>query len=128
MNLWLTLLIVTLAVAATAGLLALYARSLLDGLVTANFRAAEAISAGRLPAEWVPAIRRQAALRRALLPWLQTPAESALIARRVLRLRRFFERSPFFADEAARSQLLACLSSAGDRWSTMSWEAIRSEA
>jgi hypothetical protein len=127
MNLWLALLIMVLAVAVLMGLLALYARRLLDVSLTAHFRAAEAISHGRTPAEWVPAISRQAALGRALLPW-SPPAESALIARRVRRLRRFFERCPFFADEAARAQLLDCLSAAGDRWSTMTWDAIQSEA
>src|SRR5688500_2265250 len=92
-------LLLTLAVfGSLACLLALYARHLLETMLTANFRAAEAISRGRLPAGWAASIGRQAALRRAVLPWLRHPSEAELAARRAASLRRFFSHGTFFED------------------------------
>ncbi len=128
MDSFLFFLLLAASLAGVVGLVALYARRVLDTMLTANFRAAEAISRGRTPAEWVVSIGRQAALRRALLPWLRHPSEAELAARRAARLGRFFARGTFFEDEAARALLLDCLAAAAVRWATMTWDAIRAEA
>jgi hypothetical protein len=125
---WLAPLVWVLVFAALIGLLALYARRVVDLGLTGRFRAAEAISNGRTPAGWVAAIDRQLALRRALLPWLHSLSGSALAARRAEQLSGFFARSTFFEDESARALLLARLADARARWSTMTWEQIRAEA
>jgi hypothetical protein len=128
MDRWLTLLVWVLVFGGLIGLLGLYARGVVDLGLTGRFRAAEAISNGRTPAQWVAAIDRQLALWRALLPWLRSPSGSALAARRAEQLSGFFERSTFFEDEAARALLLARLAAARERWSNMTWEQIRAEA
>ena len=128
MDSWLVPLILVVVFAVLIGLLALYARGVVDVSLTGRFRAAEAISNGRIPAPWVAAIDRRLALRRALLPWLAAPSGGQLAARRVDKLAAFFVRSTFFEDETARTLLLARLAAARARWATMAWEDIRSEA
>ena len=128
MERWLEPLVWVLVFAGLIGLLGLYARGVVDLSLTGRFRAAEAISNGRTPTQWVAAIDRQLALRRALLPWLRGPSGSALAARRAEQLSGFFARSTFFEDETARALLLARLADARARWSTMTWEQIRAEA
>ena len=67
----------------------------------------------------------QAAVWRALLPWLPPPNGAALAVRRLRQLERSFAGSTFFEDDAARARLLALLAAARARWARLTWEEIQ---
>ena len=127
MNLWLTLLLTALGLAAAVALIAVYLRRVFDVALTDQFRAAETIYNGRTPPQWVGAISQQLAVRR-LLPWRPTASGAQLAVQRVERLVQFFARGPFFEDEATRARLLADLRQAQTRWAGMTWDQIKAEA
>jgi len=95
--------------------------------LTDQFRAAECLSQGRIPAQWQARIQRRVSLERAI-PWGRKHATGARLAIQNLdRLLRYFERSPFFENEEARGLLLIKLRETRGRWQTMTWEQIQNE-
>ena len=80
MDRWLAALVWVVVFAVLIGLLGLYARGVVDLGLTSRFRAAEAISNGRTPAQWVAAIDRHLALRRALTPLTSATRAAAHVA------------------------------------------------
>jgi len=105
-------------------LLILYWRRMIDGALTAHFRAAERISEGYLPEEWARQINRQLTYSRLPLLSRRKLSGTALALKKIDKLRRFFENSPFFEDEAAKNVLLDQLNLTRQCWERMSWEEL----
>ena len=127
MSWWGPLLIVVLGVGRVVAGLGVYLRRVFDGALTEQFRAAEALEAGRTPPQWVPAISRQVAWQR-LAFWRPARTEVQAAAQRVEELSRFVARGPFFQDEATRTLLLKRLQQTQARWAGRTWDQIKAEA
>ena len=107
-------------------LIVFYWRRVIDGSITSHFRAAEAISEGKLPKDWAPRIERRLRIR-SLLPGAGLSG-TELAVRRLDRLERHVRRSAFFADEQTQDVLLNQFELTRRRWESMSWEEVRHSA
>jgi hypothetical protein len=122
------LLFLVLVFALLAYILAIYMRRVMDSTLTDKFRAAEAISAGRIPRTWVAKIDRRMALRPAIYPWLRKRTGTELAIAKLDGLYPFFERIPYYENAEARDVLLTRLKETRARWATMTWDALRLES
>lgn len=121
------LLAAVIAFALVAGFIAFYVRRVADVAITDQFRAAELICDDKFPDAWFEQINRRLARER-LLPAFFTKmsgAEQAL--EKIDRLKRFFEKSPFYENAEARELLLEKLRDTRQHWSNMSWEDLSKE-
>ncbi len=111
---------VILLFAVLVPLIGLYTRRIMDGALTDHFRAAEAISDGRIPDKWVVQIQQQ--IRRGRLKADFEGTEVVLA--KLDKLYGFFEKSSYFEDEDVREMLLTQFQETRRRWSEMTWEAL----
>jgi hypothetical protein len=108
-------------------LLVQYWRHMVTNSLTAHFRAAECISEGHLPPQWVKEIERHLRFwrwQRGLQP-ASIEAGTALAIDKLDRLKQFFATSTVFADAEAKTILMEELDSTRRRWEQMSWEQLR---
>jgi hypothetical protein len=122
------LLLIIIAFGLVTFFIAMYTRRIADAALTDQFRAAESIANGHIPERWVRQINQQLAIKQAL-PILQPGVSGVgLVLKKIDRLYRFFEKSPFFENGEARELLLANLRETRQRWSKMTWEEIEKES
>ena len=98
-----SVLLVAAAFVIVAGLITVYTRQVTTAALTDPFRAGEAIVAGRIPAKWVAQIERRQALRGVLRFFGRDATAKELILAKIDKLYRFYENSPFFENDRARS-------------------------
>lgn len=123
-DVWLAL---ALCFAVVAMIIITYTRRVVEMTLTDQFRAAESLAQGRIPAQWQARIQRRLSLER-VMTWGREPATGARLAIQNLdRLVLYFERSPFFENEEARGLLLTKLRETRGRWQAMTWEQIQDE-
>jgi len=118
------MLVIALAFAVVAIFLAIYTRRVADLLLTERFRAAEAISEGRVPEAWIVQINQRLKRRHWILSRREPASGAALALEKLVRLRLFFDKSPFFETPEARGLLLAQLDETRARWEKMTWDEI----
>ena len=87
--------------------------------VTDHFQAAEAISEGRVPEQWVAQINRRSGQGK--------NNQIKLVIDKADRLYRFFEQSPFVESEMVREQLLQQIQQVSATWKVMTWEELKTE-
>lgn len=128
MEILVTLLIFSIGIAILVLFLANYTRRIGDTALTDNFRAAESIAGGRIPAKWRTQINLQIKRRRMGFAFQSNNSGSDLALKKINQLYMFFENSKFFDTEEARSLLLKTLNETRDRWRSMAWEEILEES
>lgn len=99
-----------------------YTRRIGDLTLTDQFRAAESISDGRFPWNWVGQIKNQARLRILATFGRSKITKTDLALRKLDRLHKFFEHSKFFETEEARLILISNLLTVRERWKIMTWD------
>lgn len=101
-----------------------YLRFMTNRAVTQHFKAAEAISEGRVPEQWIQQINNQ--MNSKLVWWTfigrKTSIEIAL--EKIDSLYRFFENSPFFRTSEARDILLIQIQQTRAKWQDMTWDEL----
>ena len=116
-----------LAFAAITVFLVAYTRRVANVALTDHFRAGEAIANGHIPNQWVVQIKRRLAWGQRL-PFLKRDVSGTDLAlEKMDTLYRFFEKSPFFENAAARRLLLGRLREMRERWERMAWHEVVSE-
>lgn len=107
--------------------IAIYMQRVASSALTDQFRAAESISNGSFPDKWFKEINRRQSLKR-LLPRFQ-PEDSAKrqALQKIDKLIRYFEKSPFFENAAARDLLLLQLKETRQHWINLTWDEIEKE-
>jgi hypothetical protein len=104
--------------------LSVYMRRVADVALTEQFRAAESIVSGHIPDRWVVQINRRLTVNKLMPIFQHNRSGTELALRRIDKLIRFFESSPFFESEEARELLLSQLQETRKRWSNMTWEVL----
>lgn len=106
-------------------LLSTYWRRMIDGSITAHFRAAECIAEDqRLPDEWVAEIKRKLE-GRSINPFKRThPTGIDLALEKLDETTKFFMEGSFYADDEAKQLLLSELAKARRRWAQMTWDEL----
>jgi hypothetical protein len=121
------LLAAVIAFALVAAFIAFYIRRVADLAITDQFRAAELICDGKFPGKWYDQINQRLARDRLLPDFIIKTSGTELALMKIDRLKRFFEKSPFFENAEARELLLEKLRDAREHWLYMSWEDISKE-
>ena len=123
-----TLLFFAIGIAVLVLFLAKYTRRIGDTAITDNFRAAESIAGGQIPARWRNQINLQLKLRKIGIPFPANSSGTGIALIKIQQLYAFFEKSKFFDSEETRSLLLKTLNETRERWRSMAWEEILAES
>jgi len=123
-----TLLFFAIGIAVLVLFLAKYTRRIGDTALTDNFRAAESIAGGQVPARWRTQINLQIKLRKMGVTFPSNISGTDIALKKVQQLYLFFTNSKFFDTEETRSLLLKTLNETRDRWRSMAWEEILAES
>jgi len=113
-----------MAFAIVAFILSAYTRRIAEVALTEKFRAAETITEGGVPGEWIATIKRRIA-RKGMMRFLTGEVSGQQLALAKLdKLCYFYEHSPFFQNEDSRRLLLRRLQETREQWAGATWEEL----